>query len=162
MRALDNLGNIGSEVSRDITVDVTGPVAVIGSAPPGTTADPTPTFTFSSGGGDLESFECALDAAGFTPCTSPLTTAPLSDGAHTFKVRALDDLGNTGAQVVRAFTVDTTGPATAITSGRRRSSEPADQTPIVLRSYSAVAGDLAVIRSVRLDACAPSRPAPAR
>ncbi len=123
---------------RSFTIDTTGPATDL-AATAARTADPTPTFTFSGGAGDLESFECALDAAGFTPCTSPLTTAPLSDGAHTFKVRALDDLGNTGAQVVRAFTVDTTGPATVITSGPPPTT--ADSTPSF--SFNSAGGDLA-------------------
>ena len=63
-------------------------------------------------------FECRVDAAAFAACTSPYTAAPLSDGAHSFEVRATDGAGNvdpTPAQ--RSFTVDTTPPQTTIDSG---------------------------------------------
>jgi Carboxypeptidase regulatory-like domain len=33
-------------------------------------------------------FECALDAAAFAPCTSPFSTGALTTGKHTFTVRA--------------------------------------------------------------------------
>ena len=42
-------------------------------------------------------FQCRVDGAAFATCTSPLTTASLGDGAHTFDVRAIDAAGNVDA-----------------------------------------------------------------
>ncbi|HYI02949.1 Kelch repeat-containing protein, partial [Hyalangium sp.] len=47
-------------------------------------------FQFSSDDGDVRSYECSLDGATFTPCTSPQTVENLGDGSHTFQVRARD------------------------------------------------------------------------
>ena len=53
-------------------------------------------------------FECRVDAAAFAACTSPLTTRALTDGAHTFEVRAIDTAGNADpTPATRTFTVDT-------------------------------------------------------
>ena len=39
-------------------------------------------------------YECSLDGAPFTPCTSPVTYTDLPNGEHTFQVRATDAAGN--------------------------------------------------------------------
>ncbi len=58
-----------------------------------------------------------MDAAAFAVCTSPHTTPPLSDGAHSFEVRAIDAAGNVDPTPARrSFTVDTAAPDTTITS----------------------------------------------
>jgi hypothetical protein len=71
----------------------------------------TPTFEFSSS--ELGStFECRLNGGSFAPCSTPHTTPALSDGDHTFDVRARDPVGNQDASPdSRAFTVDTTPAA---------------------------------------------------
>ncbi len=58
-----------------------------------------------------------MDAAAFAVCTSPHTTPQLSDGAHSFEVRAIDAAGNADpTPATRSFTVDTAAPDTTITS----------------------------------------------
>ena len=49
----------------------------------------TATFNFSGSG---SGFICRLDsgAAGWAPCTSPVSYSSLRDGDHSFQVRALD------------------------------------------------------------------------
>ena len=50
---------------------------------------------------------------------SPLTAAPLTDGAHSFEVRATDAAANTDpTPAQRSFTVDTTAPTSAAASPR--------------------------------------------
>jgi hypothetical protein len=94
--------------------DVTPPSSVITGGPSGPTNDNTPVFTFRSGP-DV-TFECVLDGTVFQHCTSPVTTTPLSDGTHTFMVRATDEVFNVETNPPRrAFTVDTKAPDTSFT-----------------------------------------------
>ena len=73
-------------------------------------SDSTPTFSFTSPDGTA-TFECSVDAGGFSACTSAFTTATLPDGPHTFAVRAKDTSGNTDASpAMRSFTVSTGPP----------------------------------------------------
>ncbi len=97
----------------DYTEDSTPPAATIDSAAHGTTGDSTPSFDFSSSEDPGSSFACSLDQGtpAYSTCTSPFTSAALSDGDHTFRVRATDQAGNTGAAATEDFTVDTGAPA---------------------------------------------------
>ena len=120
VRAKDGLGNTDqTPASRTFTVDTTPPDTVITSGPSGPTIDSTPAFEFNAPGEPGASFECKLDdAVDWVSCSSPHTTAALADGQHTIQVRAKDALGNTDqTPASRTFTVDTTPPDTAITSG---------------------------------------------
>ncbi len=84
------------------------------------------TFNFSSTEAG-STFECSYDGAAYTACSSPgpgstgSDTRTLSNGSHTFSVRARDGAGNADASPVsRSFTVnlpDSTPPDTSITSG---------------------------------------------
>ncbi len=91
----------------------------ITSGPSGTVATDPVTFTFASpeGGG----FQCRLDDAEWSACSSPQTYGELADGQHTFRVRALNPPGNPDpTPAVRSFTVETfvpDPPETTIVSG---------------------------------------------
>ena len=101
---------------RSYTAETSRPVARIISGPRQGSAikDPTPTFTFGSSEAG-STFQCRFDAAAFKPCASPLIPrAPLSNGAHTFYVKAIDAPGNESAVVFRSFTVDTRVPAAPV------------------------------------------------
>jgi hypothetical protein len=52
-------------------------------------------FTFS-GSDDVgvNAFECSLDGAAFSACSSPTSYINLGGGTHTFQVRAVDTSGN--------------------------------------------------------------------
>ena len=54
-------------------------------------------------------------------------TAPLSDGTHTFYVKAIDAAGNESAIISRQFVTDTTPPQTTITGGPAAGSSTADR-----------------------------------
>jgi hypothetical protein len=59
-----------------------------------------------------------LDGGSFSACSSPHTTAPLSDGEHTFEVRATGEAGKADpVPASRSFTVDTEPPDTQIDCG---------------------------------------------
>jgi Ca2+-binding RTX toxin-like protein len=54
------------------------------------------------------SFECRIDSGSYSACGSPITTAHLTDGSHTFYVRAIDPASNTDPTAAsRTFTVQT-------------------------------------------------------
>lgn len=110
-RAKDVAGNIdASPATLSFTVDTAPPDTTIDSGPPATTTDNTPAFTFSSTENG-STFECRIDTDAFATCTSPHTTAALSDGTHSLEARAKDPAGNTDASPATAsFTVDTTQP----------------------------------------------------
>jgi len=118
VRAIDATGNVdASPASATWTVDTT-PDTSITSGPTGTVKSNSASFSFSSTQPN-STFECSLDGAAFSSCTSPQSYTNLSEGQHSFKVRAIGGAaGNvdpTPASVT--WTVDTTAPDTTITSG---------------------------------------------
>jgi Protein of unknown function (DUF1566) len=102
VRAQDEAGNLDPTPAiftwtisaAPVTIDTTitgGPAN--GSSTSVTTASFSFTGTHSVAGTAL-TFECSLDGAAFTACTSPQTYNSLSVLAHTFAVRARDAAGN--------------------------------------------------------------------
>ena len=118
VRAIDAAGNSdATPASRSITVDTAAPNTTIDSGPSGVTGDSTPTWAFSSSEAG-STFECRLDGGTWNACASPFTPAALTDGAHSFEVRATDPSGNVDASPAsRSVTVDTAAPDTSIDSG---------------------------------------------
>ena len=91
--------------------DRPAPVASINPGPTGTHArlDPDLHLLLERGRLDLP---VPLRRDIFKACASPLTPAsPLSNGTHTFFVKAIDAAGNESTVRSRAFTVDTVPPA---------------------------------------------------
>jgi uncharacterized protein (TIGR03382 family) len=99
VRSTDEAGNT-SPVSpgRTFTIvqDTQAPETTISSGPSGTTPERGATFEFTSNEPGV-TYECSLDGAAFTPCTSPVTFTNLAEGEHTFQVRARDAAGNVDA-----------------------------------------------------------------
>ena len=62
------------------------------TAPLDPTTDANATFTFSADQFNT-TFECSLDLALFTACTSPHTYNDIAEGDHTFQVRAVHPIG---------------------------------------------------------------------
>ena len=95
---------------------------------PGKPADPSnaasPTFTFSSTESG-STFECRVDGGSWSPVHQPGHHRGLTDGVHTFDVRATDAAGNTDPSPgTWTWHRDTAGPAATLsaqaqTSGRR-------------------------------------------
>jgi uncharacterized protein (TIGR03382 family) len=64
------------------------------------------------------SYQCSLDFAAFTTCSSTPTYNSLTNGPHTFEVTAIDSAGNVGAPpAVWNWTINTTAPTFTIVSG---------------------------------------------
>ncbi|HEY6771969.1 MAG TPA: Ig-like domain-containing protein [Solirubrobacterales bacterium] len=117
VRATDAAGNLSTtDATRSFQVDATPPTVSVNSGPTGTTADQSPTFTFS--GSDTAgpvSFLCSIDAgsAAFRACSGPgnsdTPTSPLGDGSYNFRARASDQAGNSSV-ATRSFSVQTPKP----------------------------------------------------
>jgi len=117
VRATDPAGNTdATPASFTWTVDLTGPNTTL-TTPSNPSSNPTPTFTLLSTE-TPSTFECSLDAAGWSSCATPYTIAPaLADGSHTLEVRATDAAGNTDATpATYTWVVDATAPTGNVTS----------------------------------------------
>jgi len=96
--------------------DTTAPETTIDSGPPETTASTAAEFSFSSSE-TRSTFECKLDGGAFALCLSPKDYAALSDGQHTFEVRATDAAGNPDqTPASRTWTIAVPGPASSPTT----------------------------------------------
>jgi hypothetical protein len=92
----------------------TPPAPAIAARPADPANQTSARFTYTDAQSGV-SFECQLDRASFGSCPAAGTTYPgrLSDGAHTFKVRALSG-AKTSAASSFDWTVDTAAPAAYI------------------------------------------------
>ena len=114
-------GGTGYSSANTFVVDTTPPGApVIGSHPPALSNSRSATFGFSGEAG--ATFRCRLDGAAFASCTSPTNYSGLTDGAHSFDVKARDIVGNESAVTSFGWTIDATAPAIALTSPANGSS----------------------------------------
>jgi hypothetical protein len=100
----------GSDTSSETTYtwSIVVPTAAITAGPTGTINTQSASFAFTANATDA-TFECKLDGASFTACTSPKSYSSLVQGGHTFQVRALGSAG-TGGPVSQTFSVDSVAP----------------------------------------------------
>ncbi|MBS1119427.1 MAG: putative internalin [Deltaproteobacteria bacterium] len=120
VRAKDRAGNIdASPAVYAWTVDTSTPDTQLLGGPEGPTGSTIATFTFvSPDAGSGATYQCSLDAAAFTACTSPRSFDNLGEREHTFAVRVRDAVGNFDpTPATRAWAVDLTPPSTTIASG---------------------------------------------
>lgn len=74
-------------------IDIQAPNTIIISGPNGIVSPESVSFGFvASESGS--SFECSLDGGAYAPCASPKAYPGLAHGPHTFRVRAVDAVGN--------------------------------------------------------------------
>ena len=116
VRAVDvYLSTDSTPASATFTVDTTGPTTRLDEVAAARSNDTTPSFAWSSADADRESFECNLDRTDsaepspWEACGTEDTFGPLGDGAWTFQVRGVDDLGNRGVPASHDFVIDTEG-----------------------------------------------------
>ena len=88
---------------------VVRPDTQIDLGPAGLTNDNTPSYSFSSPQADV-TFECRIDSDPYAVCTDPFTAGTLSDGQHTFSVRAAKGSVKDPSPATVTFTVDATAP----------------------------------------------------
>lgn len=110
-----------------LEMDTGPPETSIVSAPPSPDANSSPTFEMS-GTDNLTltsnlTFECQLDGAAYSPCSSPHVVGPLLDGGHTFNVRAIDEADNLDpSPATHSWTIGTGVNVTGKTTLQFRSS----------------------------------------
>jgi hypothetical protein len=117
------------------------PNTLIDGRPTGRVNATTASFTFH--GTEIGStFRCSLDAASFSPCISPKQYVGLSDGAHTFQVRATDSSGDFDTSPTTAkWTVDTIPPNTIITGRPSGDVNPPTATFTFISTQTTPTGD---------------------
>jgi hypothetical protein len=115
VRASDTAGNVQAPISRSFSVDTVAPNTTVDSGPNDPTNGTAPSFTFSADQGG-STFECRLDGGTWSACTSPKSYSGVTQGSHTFEVRATDSAGNTDATPAPfTWTIDTTAPSSTLT-----------------------------------------------
>ncbi len=130
----------------DVAVVPNPPDTTIDSGPSDPTNDPTPEFAFSSNQAG-SSFECRVDTGSFSSCTSPHTTASLSDAEHTFEVRAINAAGSTDESAAsQTFTVDTQAPDAPQITATAPASPANDNDPEVKGTAPADATDVSLYK----------------
>lgn len=133
VRAIDPVGNVqAAPTSYTWTVDLDPPdttITRLGATPSGAQVD------FILAANEPAVFECNLDGAGFTPCTTPFTTPLLSDGQHTLVVRATDEAGNVDpSPASHTWIVDTTAPSASLCSAGPFTCKAAGVTKLIIRN----------------------------
>lgn len=132
VRAIDSVGNVDpTPASFTWTIDTTAPDTSITANPANPTNSAAAAFSFSgSDAGGVASLECKLDAGAFVPCTSPQSYSTLTDGSHTFQVRAIDTAGNVDATPASfTWTVDTVSPTVTVNQAAGQA-DPTGGSPI--------------------------------
>jgi hypothetical protein len=94
VKAQDAAGNQSGAASFTWTIDTTAPpTPVITSTPANPTNQTSASFSFSDTEAGV-SLLCQLDGSAFGACSSPKTYSGVSQGSHTFAVKAQDAAGN--------------------------------------------------------------------
>ncbi|MGH2711770.1 MAG: hypothetical protein ACRDH9_11280 [Actinomycetota bacterium] len=122
VRSTDVAGNTGAVAVGTYTLDTTAPgVPVITTSPVSPGSATAPAWSFTSDPGSTT--ECELTRgstvlSAFAPCSASASfdLSGQPDGTYTFRVRAIDALGNVSASASSSYELDTTGPDVNITS----------------------------------------------
>jgi hypothetical protein len=147
VKAIDQLSNVGPETSYTWRIDITAPTVAITGKPNNPSNDAAPGFAFAASEGG-STFTCRLEGGGFSPCSSPKSYGGLTDGSHSFGVKATDAAGNTGAEVSFVWTLDTAAPTATITQ------KPDVQSNTASASFSFTANETGSTFACRLDGAA--------
>ena len=114
--ASDAAGNTSSNIPACIVVDTSPPVTTITGKPNNPTDNTSASFSFTSNEA-ASTFQCQLDGGSDSACASQMNYVSLTDGPHTFSVKATDAAGNQEVTPANyAWTIDTTPPASSITT----------------------------------------------
>ncbi len=116
--ARDIAGNLSDPTEISWDVQRGAPVTSIDFGPSGASKQATANFQFTSN--KPGTFECQLDGGAWEACSSPHGLSGLSDGQHSFTVRAVSTVAPVGVKdptpPSRQWTVDTVAPDVTISS----------------------------------------------
>jgi hypothetical protein len=117
------------------------PTATIETKPSRSSNLASASFTYSSNEQGA-TFECKLDYSDYVSCPADgKSFSGLSDGSHTFLVRASDAAGNTGSAGSYTWTIDTTNTTTfSFTGGAQTFTVPHDVTRVTIDDLGAQGG----------------------
>ena len=112
VRAWDKAGNVAPPVDYRWTVDTVEPDPRLTSVPPRFTRSSESRFSFSAEPG--VTFECSMDSVDFSLCASEQSYASLTEGKHSFRLRATDLAGNSRTSAAYEWVVDKSAPTPVI------------------------------------------------
>lgn len=113
--AIDTVGNVsGSPAQFQWSVDLTPPVTSFAAVEPNEDLSRNPSRSLAFASSETSNFECSIDQGGYSACESPVVLSGLSEGSHSFEVRAVDLAGNVGSSVSASWTQDYTAPEISI------------------------------------------------
>jgi hypothetical protein len=128
-------GSGGPAESYSWTIDETAPETTLTAAPADLSNDHAATFEFSSPDATAH-FECSLNGAAFSLCTSPRKYTGLGEGTRQFSVHAVDDAGNVDfSPATKTWAVDLTPPDTTIQTSP---TSPRNNVPVLARRTARV------------------------
>ncbi|MEC9282948.1 MAG: hypothetical protein VX642_09560 [Bdellovibrionota bacterium] len=105
--ATDSNGNKSNILSRGFAVDASGPVIQITDKPLNPSVDKKAEFSFVANDqySQVTGYYCSLNNAQYSECKSPMAYQ-LDNAFHSFKVYAVDSLGNVGQAVNYEWEID--------------------------------------------------------
>ncbi len=116
-RAVDEVGLMSNITRMYVRIDIAPPTISITSGPDGWTNNSAPVFAWLGKDNEsgIASYIYSVDNGTETYTGLPNTTlTPLSEGEHTFSIKAVDNVGLSSANVSRTFSVDTIPPSMPI------------------------------------------------
>jgi large repetitive protein len=116
---MDSAGIVSPAASEfSFYLDATIPAVTITTVPVAVNNFTTQAIAFSGtdNGGTIAGYECKLDLGAWSACSSPISLTSLSEGDHSFSVRAIDYAGNISNLEVRSWRTDLSAPSLTVTS----------------------------------------------
>ncbi|PWU17594.1 MAG: hypothetical protein C5B49_08510 [Bdellovibrio sp.] len=137
VHGINAVGTVSQPAIYKWLVDTIKPTVTLVATPANPTSSSAGSFQFTAqdSGSGVKGTECQIDGGGFKPCVTGQSYSNLTDGVHTFDVRATDNAGNVGDPVTYTWLVDLTPPTVIITSG------PASLTNSTSATLTFVASD---------------------
>ncbi|MBL7545437.1 MAG: hypothetical protein JNL11_16575 [Bdellovibrionaceae bacterium] len=136
--AKDSAGVVSGQPSLlEVNLDTQPPMISIITQPAAHSDSGTATFSFTATDAlsGVHRFECQLDNAGYSTCSSPVTYTNLIEGTHDFDVKAYDVAGNSSIITRKTWLVDKQAPVLTLVS------KPASLTNQTLALFSFTAVD---------------------
>lgn len=121
--AQDGAGNKSGTQTISFSVDtaIAIPTVAISQMPAAFSNSAAASFSFSgaSAASTIASYQCSMDSSAFAACSSPQTYSNLSEGSHSFTVKAIDATGQSSSPANYSFAVDVTKPSTPVVNSNQ-------------------------------------------